>query len=230
MILWNTCLITASLEIVEKIKLQEMDFNEKNKEDWIIILSRIFPAGIPERYEWKDLPSIVNTLQTIGSIRNSNHMFYPTGGGLDIEGSRLSREEGCIEINTGGLIDVLRPNRLIFHSFQSDAEWFYFRIETLELKPSGVYEVTNRSDEEVLEIQPGEYISRVYWDQGEWQGKELPETARVVTRHFSGSFVIFRKTSMYNLTSSTYDGRHDKMSDDEFREYIQVKGVNQSKE
>ncbi|WP_143960188.1 hypothetical protein [Litoribacter populi] len=42
-----------------------------------------------------------------------------------------------------------------------------------------------------------------------------------VTRWFRGSFVIFCKRSIYNRNPSTYDGRHNKMTTDEFRDYIQ---------
>ena len=202
-----------------------MDFDEKNKKDWVNILSEIFPTGVPNSSEWTDLPTIVKMLKTIGSIDNSNHMFYPTGGGLDIEDANLSVETGCIEIDTGGLIDIVKPKRLIFNSFNAEPQWSYFRLETFELLPSGVYGKNENSeefsDEEVTELERGHYISRTYWDQGVYQGMKLPSTARVVTRHFRGSFVIFQKTSTYNRTISTYDGRHNKMSDTQFRDHIQ---------
>jgi hypothetical protein len=41
--------------------------------------------------------------------------------------------------------------------------------------------------------------------------------------------VIFQKTSKYNFIPDTYDARHNKMSTDEFRSYIQDK-VNIAKE
>jgi serine/threonine-protein kinase len=198
-----------------------MDFLEQNKKDWIEIQDKIFPKGLPERCEWTDRNEIVNVLKIIGSIRNSNHMFFPRGGGLDVEGANISSEENCIEIDTGGLYDILKPSRLIFHSFKAEHQWNYFRLETLELKPFSIYEEKDYSDEELCELSPGNYISRTYWDAGEYQGQELPSTARVVTRHFRGSFVIFQKTSIYNHNSRTYDGRHNKMTDEEFRKYIQ---------
>ena len=33
--------------------------------------------------------------------------------------------------------------------------------------------------------------------------------------------MIFSKNSFYNRTTGTYDGRHDKMSGDDFRLYIE---------
>lgn len=200
-----------------------MNFLDENKKSWTETINKVFPNGIPERCEWIDRHSIVKILKIIGSIKNLNHMFFPRGGGLDVEGANISVEDECIEINTGGLIEIVKPSKLIFHSFNSDYEWFYFRLETKELKPTGIYDYENEeySDEELCELNPGNYISRSHWDYGEYNDKKLPESARVVTRHFKGSFVIFQKTSIYNHNSSTYDGRHDKMTDDEFRSYIQ---------
>ncbi len=196
-----------------------MEFYKKNKQDWINIQMKIFPNGIPSHCEWTNLNDIVSILNVIGSIRNSNHMFYPTGGGLDIELSKLSTEQSCIEIFTG-LTDILKPKRLLFESIDANKDWNYFRIETSELEPTGVYGDKDYPSEELIEIEQGSYISRSFWDEGEYKGKKLPTHARVLTRHLRGSFVIFSKSSPYNLHSSTYDGRHNKMTSDEFLLYI----------
>ncbi len=196
-----------------------MDFYEINRQAWIDIQNKIFPTGIPKHCEWTKLEDIISVLNIIGSIDNSNHMFYPTGGGLDVESSKLSTESNCIEIFTG-LTDILKPKRLTFESF-GDPIWNYFRIETYDLEPSGVYKERDYPSEELTEIEAGKYINRSYWDEGEYQGQKLPKSARVLTRHLKGSFVIFAKSSYYNRNSSTYDARHNKMTSDEFREYIE---------
>lgn len=198
-----------------------LDFDKQNAQDWITIQKEIFPAGIPLRCEWSDREIIVSILKKIGAIENSNHMFFPTGGGLDIENANLAAEKDCIEIDTGGLYDIIKPHRLIFNSFNASPQWNYFRLEAAELKPSGVYKYEDESEEELAELEPGRYVSRTYFDQMEYHGEQLPSTARVVTRHLRGAFVIFQKTSIYNRNSRTYDGRHNKMSDEEFRNYIQ---------
>lgn len=196
-----------------------MDFYEKNRQYWIDIQNKIFPTGIPKHCEWTRLKDIISVLNAIGSAANSNHMFYPTGGGLDMKSSKISTEDSCIEIFTG-LTDILKPKRLLFESFNVPI-WNYFRIETFELEPTGVYEGKDYPSEELTEIITGKYISRSYWDEGEYQGKKLPKTARVLTRHLKGAFVIFAKSSPYNLHSSTYDARHNKMTAEEFRAYIE---------
>ncbi|MFC0517342.1 hypothetical protein ACFFGT_24235 [Mucilaginibacter angelicae] len=197
-----------------------MEYYEQNLQNWISIQQSIFPLGIPAHCEWVDLNEMIRVLNKIGSINNINHMFYPTGGGLDLESAKLSEEKGCIELYTG-TADILKPAVLSFEGFK-DPIWNYFRIDTAELKSSGVYgESSDYSNEELTEISPLKYVSRSYWDESEYEGKNLPKSARLVTRHLKGSFVIFSKGSFYNRKSSTYDARHNKMTAKEFRNYIE---------
>jgi serine/threonine-protein kinase len=157
----------------------------------------------------------------------------PSGGGLDLEDVRVSHEEGCIELDFQ-LIDIVKPKRLLFESFGYDHEWNYFRLEADELEPSGVYEVEPGEEpyekthdrEEVTQIYPGQYEDYNYLENSSYREQEdyeyeRPKEMKHVTRWFRGSFVIFCKRSVYNRTPSTYDGRHNKMTTDEFRDYIQ---------
>lgn len=196
-----------------------MNFYEQNLEDWNQIQKKIFPIAVPKHCEWTRLHEIISILNLIGSKEQSNHMFYPTGGGLDIKSANVSVEHNCIEIFTG-LTNIIKPKELIFESFK-DPAWNYFRIETSELNLSGVYEDYDYPNEELTELSEGNYISRSYWDEGEYNGEKLPKSARVVIRQLKGSFVIFAKASYYNRHSATYDARHNKMNSIEFRNYIE---------
>ncbi|MBH8568111.1 hypothetical protein KB206_04405 [Microvirga sp. STS02] len=197
------------------------EFQKKNHQDWLNIQKGLFGNNIPKRHVWDSLEDIVAVLNTIGSIPNSNHMFYPRSGGLDITGAKESVELGCIELITDGLFTIVKPKRLMFESFGPDSDWNYFRLETSELAPSGVYEPNEFTDEEVTEIEPGHYANSYVRESGEYEGRPLPKGTRTVTRNFKGDFVIFKKTSAYNQDTSTYDARHNKMTSDLFREYIE---------
>jgi serine/threonine-protein kinase len=186
-----------------------------------MLQSRLFPATTPSRAIWEDIDAIVTVLNIVGSIPNFSHIFFPDGGGLDLHSVRKSHERGCIEINTG-LTEILKPKRLVFEYFADEAHWNYFRLEADELAPSGAYEEPpHYCREELVELPNGLYIDRVAWDANEYQGEPLPDDARLVCRYVRGTFVIFLKSSIYNYASATYDGRHAKMSTDEFRQYIQ---------
>ena len=212
------------------------DFHEQNQMQWFEIQTKLFPTSIPQRVIWDDINDIVKVLKVVCSFDNLNHVFFPRSGGLDLKDARLSHEEGCIELDFQ-LIDIVKPKRLLFESFGYEHEWNYFRLETGDLEPSGVYEKEEedkdvpsedeplsdeRNYEELSELSPGEYYPyHILEDRYHYKDDYLiTDYARHVTRWFKGSFVIFCKRSTYNLTSSTYDGRHNKMTTDEFREYI----------
>lgn len=203
-------------------------FKDNNLEKWRMKILEIFSDNVPKRHEWTDIKEIIEILNIIGE-QNLNHTFFPTGGGLDLSGAEASSERGCINLCFGSSLhhDVIKPSKLIFNSFYDDYQWAYFRIETTELEPSGVYDTLIRECEELLDLGDANYVSRHFWDMGYYVDKkgirkEIPSDAAVVTRFFNGAFVIFAKASIYNSVSGTYDGRHNRMDDERFRKYIQT--------
>lgn len=205
---------------------------EEKYQNWSNFINDFFENEVPRTKEWIGLDNIAFTLNKIG-FNNSgayNHTFLPGGGGMDLLGAKKSDiEQGCLEVDFGTPY-ILKPLKLTFNSFDSGPEWFYFRLETAHLKPSGVYEeISDDAEyEEVCELPGGEYIDRGYYDHGYYGTNEygdelrLPKETRVVSRYLKGSFVIFGKFSPYNKVSSTYDGRHDKMTSDQFKKFIQT--------
>lgn len=197
------------------------DFAIKNNKDWEKIHQSIFGGNIPNNCQWTDIDDIINILNKIGNVRASNHMFFASGGGLDLEGAKKSHEKDCIELLTG-ISYIIKPKSLTFEFIDKDFEWNYFRLEADNLTPSGVYKklLADSYIEEVLELTPLKYVDRYHWDENEYDGQKLPKSARPIVRILKGSLVIFKKTSIYNQTSSTYDGRHDKLGADGFKKHI----------
>ncbi|PFB81961.1 protein kinase domain-containing protein [Bacillus cereus] len=198
-------------EFVDRLnewKIHEKDFQKRNPYEWRRIQEELFPTAIPSRVIWEDMEDIINVLNIIGSIPNLNHMFYPGGGGMDLLKVELATEPDCIALYTG-LMDIVKPKRLLFESIGKDAQWNYFRLEISSLDP-----IINRNSlgyEQLLEHDKG-YEQYSEYSQG-----------RTVDRFFKeGAFVIFQKTSIYNRISATYDGRHSKMNTDEFKSYIET--------
>lgn len=202
------------------ISLNE-EFRERNPVQWKDLERELFPAGLPTRAIWDRRDDVVAVLERIAAAGNLGHMFFPTGGGLHLDCVRESSEENCIELSGGGHPYIVKPRRLIFDSFGSDSTWNYFRLETHELEILGQYDFDFHSKQEDLtEIAEGQYTypEAVVFD--DFDGERLPDTARSVTRILEGDFVIFSVISPYNLDSTTYDGRHNMMNADQFREYI----------
>jgi serine/threonine protein kinase len=207
-------------------KALHKDFHVTNNEQWNEILSKLFPVSPPIHAVWEEIDDIIRVLKMLSSIPNLNHMFHPLSGGYDLEDARLSNESGCIELDFQ-IIYIVKPKRLIFESFGVDAQWNYFRLETGNLAPSDFYDNEERhgdeSSEEVSELSPGKYehcdfIRNSYYLEDDYT---LPKFARHVVRQFEGDFVIFNKRSYYNLYVSDYDGKHNTMTTNEFREYIE---------
>lgn len=175
-----------------------------------------------QRAEWVDLDTIVKILNDIGTNAPNNHMFFPVSGGLDLRGAVLSHETGCIELRTDGHPSIVRPRSLQLEKFKNDAdgEWTYFRLNLAPLSP--VNGDPSRHREELTELAPGTYEERSLLD-----GHDVTASARGVSRWFKGAFVIFAKGSTYNLSPSTYDGRHSlgrkykETTADAFRTYIE---------
>ncbi|MGL5563995.1 MAG: hypothetical protein ACRDCN_15460 [Tannerellaceae bacterium] len=193
------------------------------REGWVRVLKSIFPQGLPKSCEWTDQQIIHNLLHIISTEEQSNHLFFPSGGGMNLAGAKYSGEYKCMELtNASGGASVIKPAKLTFHSFgKAGIEWSYFRIEAADLKPTGIYANTNGIYEEVCEIEPVDYISTKHWMENEYQGERLPSDARLVMRFLGGSIVIFANASPYNYNTGTYDARHNAMSDQEFRQYIE---------
>jgi hypothetical protein len=120
------------------------------------------------------------------------------------------------------MVEFLKPAKLTFESFGNDANWTYFRLEAAPVAPSSVEGAINpeRTYEVLTELSPGHYAPYACWDQNEYNGKALPESARPAGRYLTGAFVFFSTRSTYNAEPGTYDARHNKMSEEKFRAYI----------
>lgn len=199
------------------------DFHRRNLKEWSEVTRTLFPLAVPAQAAWSDIDDICLVLGEIAKVPALNHMFYPTGGGNTITGVSRSAEPDMIELHIDEKIaEILKPAKLTYESFGFDSRWSYFRLEAAPVKATGVSRALDSAGESeaLTEITPGRYIPYEHWDADEYLGAPLPATARPVTRFLKGSFVFFSTRSIYNQEPSTYDARHNKMTEDQFREYI----------
>jgi len=179
---------------------------------WEEMVTELFGSKPEEVVKITDKTEIIKLLNFVGESNALNHTFMPSSGGLDLTGVVESYEEGLVELKFGGSPQIVNPISLTFYPIGDNPEWWYFRLDTSSFAQSGVYdndgkEGNEKNDEtytsaldrevaeqmkfygeEVLEITPGEYIDRSFWDiqhlgHNEY-GEEipLPDYARVVTR------------------------------------------------
>jgi len=82
-------------------------FPEHNLLRWVEAQRRLFPLMVPTRATWEDIDDIVAVLNILGETSNLNHLFFPSGGGLDLERVfRSEREPGCLELVTNGIANL----------------------------------------------------------------------------------------------------------------------------
>jgi hypothetical protein len=211
---------------ITRVSNDPIEFIGDNVSQWGALLQFMFHGKTPTSFRWDNLEDIVKILNLLGKHGNISHVFMPNGGGLDITGAKVAGEVGCIEIEFQGSSSIVKPISLSLETFEGNTKWSYFRLDTGGLAESGIYDTTTGEDEALTQLEPGNYLSYDVWSAGhhgvDEDGYEipLPSTARPVTRHFRGAFVIFAKGSIYNQTSSTYDARHNKMDTESFKKYI----------
>ncbi|SEP40693.1 protein-tyrosine kinase [Methylobacterium sp. ap11] len=198
------------------------DFDARNLREWVSIQSRLFPAGAPQRAHWTGIDEICAVLRLAADTGSLNHVFLPGKGGMDLTQVTLAAEAGFIALKLGAWV-ILKPRLLSFESFGPGSPWNYFWLEAEHISPSGTAGAVltkDGIDEIVCELTPGHYVTYDAWDRSQYLGQPLPKTARFLTRTLKGAFVIFAKGSWYNRDPATYDARHQRMSSDEFRNYI----------
>jgi serine/threonine-protein kinase len=195
------------------------DFIIKNSSDWKNMLQTLFGVALPypHEYKWTKNDDIVNVLKVIGCVPDSNHLFLPSGGGMDIKDADIFMETDCIELIFDHQIYICKPESLQFVSFDADEKWFYFRLETNKLESIISDTDCSLNYEYLIELNDGELVSR----NKENDDYVIRNFHRYVSRILCGSMVIFAKASIYNHDSSTYDGRHNKMNEKEFKKYIE---------
>ncbi|MCW0197378.1 protein kinase [Sphingopyxis sp.] len=208
--------------LADWVRMSE-NFDRRNLSEWTEIQNRLFPSGAPQSATWTDIDSICSVLRLAGQNESLNHMFFPDGGGMTMSGVSRSADAELIELKTG-FLTILKPLKLTFESFAAGSQWNYFRLEATPLAATGTegaYVRESGYSEEVWELSPGRYAGLDAWDDGEFLDDPDAHGARRLHRMLKGSFVIFSTSSPYNRTSSTYDARHEKMSEIDFREYMQ---------
>ncbi|MGG0419608.1 protein kinase [Priestia aryabhattai] len=203
------------------------NFKESNIQEWEFVIRKISPISIASDISWSDPSQIVTVLKLLSSIKSLNHMFMPSGGGMDLLNCHISNSPGFIELNFGpDYIVKLKPKKLSLNLFKDHFEWNYFLLETETIPPSGVYTYTDTDrskiyKEPLLELSTDKYVESYHLNYGVYNGDPLPSNAREVHLGLKGSYCIFAKGSTYNSIPDTYSAYQDKMSAEDFKKFIE---------
>lgn len=199
------------------------NWDRENLLQWIEIQRKIFPLYEPDSAEWTGLDRIAGILNVLGTYQSLNHLFFPNGGGLDLTGAELAREEGFVELHCGDLIYSVCPKHLLYERISEDFQWNYFRLEIEAVAPVSEGFRADEHMEEFGELTEGDGSVRFIpiHELDEMSKEEsVKYKARHISRMLKGSMVIFHKNSLYNMLISQYKGEHDKVTAEDFRSQI----------
>lgn len=202
---------------------RQAEYQRENFTQWREAIRTVFGDVPPKSATWTHAGDIVRVL---APLARQNHALLPDGGGLDVIGVSSSRERHCIELQTTQESAIVaRPRSMQFEYIESSPENSFFLIELDHLPPTEVYE-NSPNWEQLVELDD-EYLDYDVWQHGvlshDENGNEirLPEHARIVVRARGGKILVVAKTGLWNGTTSTYDGRHERMSAAEIRSAIE---------
>lgn len=196
------------------------DFQLQNAYEWREFAEKFFPLQTPEEATWTDPDAIVTVLSEIAKVPSLNHLFFPDGGGMTLRAIRRAAEPGFIDLDTDFAV-LLKPAKLTYVSFGLDPNWDYLRLEAETVAATGHGVVGSQGYFEYLsELLPGRYDHPDVYEHRFDRDRKLPEGSRSVIRYLKGTMVFFSTSSPYNQNSGTYDARHEKMSEAEFKAYM----------
>lgn len=205
------------------------DFQLQNAYEWREFAEKFFPLQSPNEATWTGPDAIITVLSEIAKVPGLNHMFFPDGGGMTLKAVRRAAEPDFIDLDTDFAV-LLKPAKLTYVSFGFDPNWDYLRLEIEPVNATGHYPVKPGDYVEHLsELLPGQYAHPDVYQYRFDRGRELPVGSRAVVRYLKGAMVFFSTSSPYNQNSATYDARHEKMSEAEFKAYM-GRGARKSRE
>lgn len=121
----------------------------------------------------------------------------------------------------------MKPIRMTVEKFHDDPLESFALIELADLKPvlkEGPFEWPQQ---EVVELPDEGYVKREVIDRGyvrtDDEGTEVPIPSgwRIVMRRTGGKILLTSKFGLWNSDTSTYDGRHNRMTASDIRAVLQ---------
>lgn len=202
------------------------DFRQKCRDKWTNAISFVVGSTPLATSVWHDPYAIVRAIAPFADAENHLHFL---SGGHDISRVTLGHEPGTIEFIISDKVAYLAKPRAMTLEYIAAAPAESFVIFDLApLEPSGVYPPESRDwREELVELSPRDYVERGVWDRcyigHDAVGNEipLPTGARLLLRVFGGRLMLVSKGSLWNSTPETYDGRHDRMTNQQIRDLIE---------
>ncbi|WP_445785018.1 hypothetical protein [Sphingorhabdus sp.] len=196
------------------------------RNQWIAKIADVVEHGSDHRYVWSAPQDIMRVLTPFMGSK-LNYALLPTGGGQGFIGVGNSHEIGSLEFyisySDGAFVGKVKSMTLDY--FANDPAQSFFMIDLYQIPETGVYipleDGKKRESEELLEIRPGKYVDRIFWDRNELaDGSPLPNERRLIHRYLGGRIMLVCSRSIWNDRTARHNGWHNKKSNDEIRDMI----------
>jgi len=198
-------------------KLEIPEHKKKMVVSWENKLSALFDGKIPDAAEWTTPAEIARVFQYMQGP--DAHIFLAESGSEEIQSSRVTID-GLLEWSGDDdslekYAYVVKPQRLTFWNPGSQTHEANFILEVGAMPAGCPTGYTNAAGvEECVELSKGSYAPRTAWDNNEYNGRDLPSSARLVSRATRPArYALFGKGSLYNsYRDQTFDammGHHN---------------------
>jgi hypothetical protein len=207
------------IDLLIKHKNVEKNFLEQCKIEWKELEFTLFNEYTPNEVCWENDNDICVILNLIGKRRQLNHLFFPSGGGLDVEGQSKPINNGFIEVKLGSTFYQFKPIYLKFYSVNNNPEYNFFGIECENVQPK-FPKYARSYIEDLIEIEKAGEITYVSDLSDESEENIETNNARKICRVLGGKLLITSKKSVWNMIPDSYSGLHNNYEFDSFRDML----------
>jgi len=181
-------------------------------------------ATIPEisnqsSYTWTDPERIYEIFKLLSGCIRSHSILTPDGIEIILEKVDLTDDLSIDFIYNYSY--RFKVKSLTYEPINS-GESYYFFVETITLKPTGIYEGYQMTPfcEIVTEIEPGNYFNSDVYQFYNPDIDHFMVMPRLIYRHISGSIMILHTDNQYRETH-LYDGFHICISREELTDLME---------
>lgn len=190
--------IEEVIEYFNKWLLFTTDSEKGDSFEWEFLKEQLFRFPV-EKAIWKGRDSIYSVLDIVTRTPYLNHTFFPGKGGLYLNNVKTYLDD-YIEFDFGAPY-IGKPKLLEFHSFPISLFNYFYLVTDDFGSDYEFHKYKNKLpfEETVCELENGVFKESWYLNYKEYDGIEIPATARNVILLNKGIYVIFCHSSPYNL-------------------------------
>jgi len=200
------------------------NFFSRCRIEWKEITQRLFNYIEPDSAKWINPSDIATVLNIISKYNWINHFFFPSGGGLDVNGNAKVDEYGFIRLTLGSSVTyTFKPKSLYFCSVNKNVSYNFFWLECETVEPLFPDKCRSCIEDCIEYYEDDEYqiVSRYDIDEDSYDNPIMKFHGSYLCRLFTGNVVITSKESIWNRFFDSYSGEHNKYTYLDFKKLLE---------